>query len=201
MGIPSLRDSLALLALSSLANYGALFLLPLYFQEARGQSALHAGFLLVAQGAGSLLSRGVAGKLTDRIGPRPVVLSGFLVVLLGTLPLLWLDKGTGMVVIVATLIVRGFGTGAVVIPLMASSYRDLQSTQVSHGSVLVRVAMQLGGAFGTAALAVILHLGLHGSTGSNAYAQGFAWCAGFAALAVLWTLRLPAGPIRLPAEA
>lgn len=199
LGISSLRDSLALLGLSSLANYGALFLLPLYFQEARGQSALHAGFFLVAQGAGSLLSRGVAGKLTDRIGPRPVVLAGFLVVLVGTLPLIAIGKTTCVPLIVLTLVVRGFGTGAVVIPLMASSYRDLQSAQVSHASVLVRIAMQLGGAFGTAALAVILHFGLHASAGS-AYAQGFAWCAGFAALAALWTLRLPAGRIQVLTE-
>jgi len=200
LGISSLRDSLALLGLSSLANYGALFLLPLYFQEARGESALHAGFLLVAQGAGSLLSRGVAGKLTDRVGPRPVVLAGFLVMLIGTLPLIAITKTTCVPLIVLALLVRGLGTGAVVIPLMASSYRDLQPAQVSHGSVLVRIAMQLGGAFGTAALAVILHLGLHASAGPVAYAQGFAWCAGFAALAVLWTLRLPSGRIQAPTE-
>ena len=199
LAVPSLRDSLALFILSSLANYGAMFLLPLYFQEARGATALQAGFLLVPQGLGSLLSRTVAGRLTDRIGPRPVALAGLLVVLLGTLPLVAIGPDTGIVAIVLSLVVRGFGMGAVTIPLMACSFRDLDRPRISHGSVLVRIAMQLGGAFGTAILAVVLQAGLHPASGAqplHAFARGFAWCAGFALLAVLWALRLPSGQVR-----
>lgn len=57
--------------LAGLSIYGAMLLLPLYFQEARGYSALTAGLLLVPQGVGSILPRTIVGKLTDRIGPRP----------------------------------------------------------------------------------------------------------------------------------
>lgn len=59
----------ALLFLSGAALYGALLLLPLYFQDVRGADPLGAGLLLVPQGIGTLLSRSLAGRLTDRIGP------------------------------------------------------------------------------------------------------------------------------------
>ncbi len=66
----------SLMFLAGLSIYGAMLLLPLYFQQARGYSALTAGLLLVPQGIGSILPRTIVGKLTDRIGPRPVSRGG-----------------------------------------------------------------------------------------------------------------------------
>ena len=60
----------ALLFLSGAALYGAMLLLPLYFQELRGTDALGAGLLLIPQGVGSLISRTVAARLMDRLSAR-----------------------------------------------------------------------------------------------------------------------------------
>jgi predicted MFS family arabinose efflux permease len=62
----------AVLFIAGFALYGAMLLLPLYYQEVRGVSALMAGGMLIPQGAGMLASRSVAGRLTDKIGARPV---------------------------------------------------------------------------------------------------------------------------------
>ena len=51
---------------AGLSMYGALPLLPLYYQKVRGASALTAGLLMVPQGGGSLLPRTVAGRLSRR---------------------------------------------------------------------------------------------------------------------------------------
>lgn len=51
----------------------------------RGNSVLDARLLLAPQGLGMLLTRTRAGKLTDRIGGRLVVLAGFAVMVLGTI--------------------------------------------------------------------------------------------------------------------
>jgi MFS family permease len=42
--------------------------------------------MLVPQGIGTLLSRSVAGRLTDKIGARPVAVAGFVIVDLATIP-------------------------------------------------------------------------------------------------------------------
>ena len=55
-----------MLFLSGFALYGAMLLVPLYFQQVRGQQAFAAGLLIAAQGVGVLVSRGIAGRLTDR---------------------------------------------------------------------------------------------------------------------------------------
>ena len=76
----SVASASAVLFFSGFALYGAMLLLPLYYQEARGATALSAGIMLVPQGIGALLSRSVAGRLTDKIGARPVAVVGFVIV-------------------------------------------------------------------------------------------------------------------------
>jgi EmrB/QacA subfamily drug resistance transporter len=74
--VPAFTGAGSLLFLAGLSLYGALLLLPLYYQQVRGASPLVAGLLMLPQGVGSLLPRIVAGRLTDAIGPRPVVMAG-----------------------------------------------------------------------------------------------------------------------------
>ena len=76
----------AVLFFSGFSLYGAMLLLPLYYQEVRGASALTAGIMLVPQGVGTLLSRNVAGRLTDKIGARPIAVVGFAIVAAATVP-------------------------------------------------------------------------------------------------------------------
>ena len=69
--VRSFSAAAGLMFISGLSMYGALFLLPLYYQQIRRASALGAGLLLAPQGIGALLPRALAGTLTDRIGPGP----------------------------------------------------------------------------------------------------------------------------------
>ncbi len=68
--------SSAVLFLSGAALYGAMLLLPLFFQILHGVDVLTAGLLMVPQGVGALLSRTLAGRLTDALGARVVAIGG-----------------------------------------------------------------------------------------------------------------------------
>src|SRR6202167_2725141 len=95
----------SLLLLAGLSIYGAMLLLPLYFQQARGYSALTAGLLLVPQGVGSILPRTIVGKMTDRYGSRPVTLVGIVLAGLGTIPFAMAGTHTSDVYLCAALVV------------------------------------------------------------------------------------------------
>ncbi len=69
--VRSFWASTCLLFLAGLSLYGALLLLPLFYQQVRGEDVLAAGLLLVPQGIGALLVRVWAGELTDRVAPAP----------------------------------------------------------------------------------------------------------------------------------
>lgn len=182
----SVATSAGLLALTGIALYGAMLLLPLYWQQLRGEDALHAGLLLVPQGIGALASRGLAGRLTDAIGGRWVAVGGFLVMGLGTVPFAFADEHTGTGWLMVALVVRGFGLGAVVIPLMTGAYVGLERHEMPDASIITRVAQQLGGSFGIAVLAVIL--------ANGGFETAFWWATGFTGLAVVLSLLLPSVP-------
>jgi drug resistance transporter, EmrB/QacA subfamily len=183
----------AMLFFSGFALYGALFLLPLYYQQVRGASALEAGIALIPQGIGALLSRSLAGRLTDRIGARAIAITGFLIVAVATLPFAFAGAHTSTWSLTGWLLLRGIGLGGVTVPVMAVAYLGLDREQVAHASALTRIAQQIGGAFGTAVLAVILHLAVTGSDDlATAFHGAFWWSTGFAVLAALLALTLPA---------
>jgi EmrB/QacA subfamily drug resistance transporter len=189
-----LAASAALMFLTGATLYGAMLLLPLYFQELRGTDALGAGLLLIPQGVGSLLSRSIAGRLNDRIGGRAVALVAFAVVGIATVPFAFADASTSEWWLGAALLVRGLGLGAVFIPLMAVGFIGLAREEVPHASIITRIAQQVGGAAGTAILAVILQ-GAAASVGPvAAFQDAFWWAVGFTALAIVLSFLLPGRP-------
>jgi EmrB/QacA subfamily drug resistance transporter len=192
----SVASASALLFLSGAALYGALLLLPLYFQDLRGADALGAGLLLIPQGVGTLFSRTIAGRLTDTIGARWVSAAGFAIVGISTIPFALAGADTNEWLLMAALLVRGFGLGAVTIPLMTAAFVGLDRPDIPHASIITRITQQLGGSFGVALLAVIFDGALSQTTGSRASAaaafdQAFWWAIGFTGLAVLLSLALP----------
>jgi EmrB/QacA subfamily drug resistance transporter len=198
--VPSFSAATGLLFLSGFALYGAMLLVPLYFQQVRGQSALTAGMLIAAQGVGVLASRGIAGKLTDRLGARWIAFTGLVVVASTTVPFALAGTGTDEKWLIAALVARGIGLGAVTIPVMASSYQGLERSEIPHASIITRTAQQIGGSFGTAVLAVVLqwsiveHVGQGAAGLAAAFDVAFWWSIAFTAAATLLALRLPARP-------
>lgn len=174
--------------------YGAMFLLPLYWQQVRAQDALGAGLLLIPQGVGTLLSRNLAGRCTDRFGPRRVAFAGFLVVTVATVPFGFVTGDTSYLVLLVALLVRGFGMGVAIIPLLGASFMGLSHDDIPHASIITRVAQQLGGSIGTAVLAVVLQHTAADSPGPGAVAgfgNAFWWAIAFTALATPVCLLLP----------
>ncbi len=187
--VRSFTGSASLMFLSGLSLYGAMLLLPLYYQQVRGASPLAAGLLLAPQGIGSLLPRMAAGKLTDRLGPRPVALAGIAVAALGTVPFALVGAHTSEVWLSCALVVRGAGLSSAMIAVMSSSYDGLTPAQIPHASSATRIVQQVGGAFGASVLAVILTSaaasGAPGPAGlAAAFGQAFWWCLAFTALAL-----------------
>ena len=80
----AVASSSAVLFFSGFSLYGAMLLMPLYYQDVRGATALAAGVMLVPQGVGAVLSRTVAGNNIDRFGSRVIALAGFAIVAAAT---------------------------------------------------------------------------------------------------------------------
>jgi MFS family permease len=193
-------SSASVLFFTGFSLYGAMLLLPLYYQEVRGVTALTAGIMLVPQGVGAVLSRTVAGNLLDKVGPRIIAALGFVVVAAATVPFALAGAHANEWLLALWLVLRGFGLGAVTMPVIMAGFMGLDKQEIPHSSVLTRMSQQIGGSFGTAVLAVILasSVAVHPGNLNGAFQVAFWWSVGFSALAVLLSLWLPGKPARQP---
>ncbi|WP_435883294.1 MFS transporter [Streptomyces tendae] len=197
----AVASSAALLFLGGIALYGPMMPLPLYFQQVRGEDALGAGLLLVPQGAGALLARGLAGRYMDRVGPRRVAVAAFALVAVATVPFTFVTAGTGGTPLMAALFVRGIALGAAMIAPMGAAYVGLRHREIPHAGVVTRVAQQIGGSVGIAVLAVVLQHASIGARGpgalADAFDRAFWWSVALTALTALTVplcLLLPGRP-------
>jgi EmrB/QacA subfamily drug resistance transporter len=174
---------------AGIALYGAMLLLPLYFQTVRGEDALHAGLLLIPQGIGAALAMPISGRLTDRVGGGRVASVGLVLMAAGTLPLVALTGHTSYVLISAILVVRGLGTGMSIMPLMAAAYSTLRREDIVHATPQLNVLQRVGGSIGTAILTVVLSQRLTEAHTPDAAAAAFGhaywWAAGVTAFAAI----------------
>jgi EmrB/QacA subfamily drug resistance transporter len=170
----------ATLFLTGVALYGALFLLPLWFQQERGLTALGAGAVLALQGIGSLLTRWV-GSLVDRIGARIISVVGVVLCAAATVPFAVADQS--WTVLGIALVVRGGALSAVNIAITAGAFSSLARADVPAGSAVVRLVQQLGGAAGTALLATVAT--------TSGFATAFAWSIALTLAALVPSLGQP----------
>ncbi len=147
------------------ALFGTMIVLPLYYQVARGESALTAGLLMAPQGLGAAFVMPFAGRITDRIGGGPVAVVGIVVLTLATVPFAFVTPHTPFGLLAALLVVRGLGLGAAMMPAMAAAYAVLEHAAVPRATSALNVMQRVGGSVGTAALAVILQHELRASVG------------------------------------
>jgi MFS family permease len=196
LSVRSLASASAVLFTAGAALYAGLFLLPLYYQDLRGESVLAAALLLIPQGAGSLAARFVVGKLVAQFGPGAVTSGAFLLAAVATLPFALAGPHTNLWWLGLVLLARGLGIGAVLIPPLSVAYNDIAPADIPHATMNTRIAQQVGASFGVAIVAVVVQsLLAHGAV--SAFHTAFWWAFGITVVAFLPALALP--PAR-PAE-
>ncbi|KAI7260236.1 hypothetical protein KC345_g10120 [Hortaea werneckii] len=183
--------------LAGMVMNGALLLLPLYYQQVRGESVLYTGMMMIPQGIGMLLTRSWIGGLSDRIGSRIIVVLSLLVTIAATLPFAFSGSDTSLILLAVALLIRGAALNGLMIPVMVSAYVGLRKDQIPHASISMKIFQTIGGAFGAAILATVSQHQLSGQSASNlqsiagAYDVAFWWSIGFAVIALIPAFILP----------
>ncbi len=165
--------SLAMFSLAA-ALFGALILVPLYWQNVRHESVIDAGLLMAPQGIGAALSMPLAGKLTDRFGGGPIALIGVTITAVGTIPFGLIGAHTSIVWLSVVMFLRGTGIGFGFMPAMTAAFASLERSELSDATPQLNVLQRLGGSVGTAVLAVVLQRALAGTHTVAGEAAGYA---------------------------
>lgn len=166
------------LFLAGIATNGPMLLLPLFFQNIKGFSVLNTGLILIPQGIGMLVVRPLIGNMTDKLGARNVVLVSLALAIVGTIPFVFFNETSSLIVIAIVLFIRGIGIGGVTMPMMTDAYTGMVKQEIAQASVGTRLVQNIGGAFGSAVLATVVSLRVQDKTPTiplmtAAYHDGF----------------------------
>jgi EmrB/QacA subfamily drug resistance transporter len=176
------------------ALFGAMILIPLYYQSVRHLSVIDTGLLNGPQGIGALIMMPVAGRLTERYGGGRIAIIGVSLLALSTIPLAFIGANTSYVVLSAVLFVRGMSIGLGFMPAMTAAFAAMRPEQLSDATPQINVVMRLGSAVGVAILAVVLQrasTGAHTSAQlASAYGHTFWWAFAIALLSLIPCLML-----------
>ncbi|HSS80440.1 MAG TPA: DHA2 family efflux MFS transporter permease subunit [Gaiellaceae bacterium] len=145
--------------------FGSIFLLAQFFQTVQGYSPLQAGLRILPWTAMPIFVAPIAGALSDRIGGRPLMVTGLGLQATG---LAWIAAVSTPTVAYSALVVpfilSGVGMALYFAPVanvVLSSVRPEEEGQASGANNAIR---ELGGVFGVAVLAsVFAHYGGYGT--------------------------------------
>lgn len=158
---------------SNIALVGIELVMPLYNQDVRGLSAFHSGLTLLLGAILMGIMNPISGWLYDRMGIKKLAIIGNTIVVLGTLPMLFFNQGTSIVVIVLTYAFRCVGIGFSMMSLFTASINALPKEQEIDGNAVGSTLRQVAGSLGTAVMMMVVSLCAHGTNHVAALANGY----------------------------
>ncbi len=152
-----------LIALFGAAIYGLVTLLPLFYQELLGYTALNAGIAVSPRGLGAIVAMPIIGMLTTRIDNRYMIAFGF--GLFG-ITALWFGEvnlGISQWSFLWAIVLSGFASGSIFVPLATVSMAELHNEEIGNASGLYNLLRNIGGSIGISVVNTIVsrHEQLH----------------------------------------
>jgi EmrB/QacA subfamily drug resistance transporter len=198
LDLPLLRDRLFRFSnLSTLFQTmaflgGMLYITPLMLQQVDGRSPLAAGLVMSVVPAGVVTSSQTAGRAFDRIGPRPLVVVGEMLLALDLTVVSRFDHTTPVWAFCATMYLAGVSNGMGMVGLQASMFAHIPRESISGGATLLNVNRQVATALGVSIATVVVTAGGASSEyTSQPYHLGYLITAASAACAALAGLVIP----------
>lgn len=152
---PAFRAANTSALVMNLTSNGLLFLLTRYLQSVLDHSALEAGVMLLPLFVPLAVLSPLAGRLTARHGPRPVMLGAAIVGAAGQLCLLLITPTSTYPRLVPALIGVGLGVGMFTAPVVAAAIRAVPPERSGLASGVNNTARQAGTALGVAIFGAI----------------------------------------------
>jgi len=143
-------------ALSNMAMYMMLIAIPLLLTQRESVSGLEIGLILTALSVGSAGLAPIGGRLSDRIGRRPPVLAGMLLLTVGAFILLTGGADIATPNLVVALFISGVGLGLAVSSMQVSAVESVPAEHAGVVSGIYSTNRYLGSITGSAIIAGVL---------------------------------------------
>ena len=140
----------------TIGMFAGVFYVPLFLQTVVGYGAMKTGFMMMPSALATALTMGISGRLYDKIGAKPLVIPGLIILAYATYLLHNLSVNTPVIDVIFWLSVRGLGIGLTMMPAIAAGMSRVPADLVATGSAINNIVQRLAGSFGLAALTAVL---------------------------------------------
>jgi len=152
-----------LIGLFGAAIYGLITLLPLFYQELLGYTALAAGWAVSPRGIGAIVAMPIIGYLTAKMDNRWLIAFGFSLFAAASLWFGEVNLSIGQWSFLWAIVISGFGSGCVFVPLSTTAMAFLKNEEIGNASGLYNLLRNIGGSIGISVVNTIVarHEQLH----------------------------------------
>jgi EmrB/QacA subfamily drug resistance transporter len=182
------------------ATFSLFLMLTLYMQQVLGYSPMKTGVAYLAVAGSAILWSGVAAQLVNRIGVKPVLVTGMIALTSGLVYFTQVSvHGTYLSDLLPGFLFVGVGLGFSFVPISIAALAGVQPAEAGLASGLFNTTQQIGGALGIAVLSTIAtsrtsHALADGTAPPSALVHGFTGAfvvgAGIAAVGIVAALTL-----------
>ncbi|WP_341952146.1 DHA2 family efflux MFS transporter permease subunit [Salinibacterium sp. TMP30] len=153
---PGFAISISLMMVMMAALFGTIILLPMFTQNVLGLEPIQSGRLVLPGSLIMGLLGPIVGRLYDKVGPRPLMIPGAILVSAALWSFTMLTESSPPFMVVAIHIPMSIGLAFMFTPLFTSALGSLKPHLYSHGSATIGTVQQLAGAAGTALFIALL---------------------------------------------
>ncbi len=140
----------------SFAMLAMFFFLALYMQNVRGYTPLESGVRFLPSTLMIVLIAPIAGRLTDRVGSRPLMTFGLLCV---SVSLFWqsqLTVSSSYGTLLPGFVLMGIGMAFVMSPMSTAAMNSVEPAKAGVASGILSMSRMVGGTFGVAVLGALV---------------------------------------------
>jgi EmrB/QacA subfamily drug resistance transporter len=142
--------------LLGLAMFGTFFYNSLFIQGVLGYGAIKTGATFLPMTLLIMLVAPAAGRLSDRVGPRPLMSTGMLLLTASLLLFATLDASSTFWNILPGLLVGGVGMAITMAPTTAAAMSAVDVDKAGVGSGVINSMRQVGGSLGIAVMGALV---------------------------------------------
>jgi EmrB/QacA subfamily drug resistance transporter len=158
--VPMFRLAMFVQWVGIFSLFGLNVIIPLYLQRVHEMSASEAGQMLIPMGVVAFVTMNICGKFYARLGPRPIIMSGLLVMSVSTFLWSLTEPGTNNLILLVLVSLRGLGLGMFGQFVQIVAYNTVRAEDMPRATSLVTTGQRLTTAFSTAILSSVLIVGL-----------------------------------------
>ncbi|ODA39468.1 DHA2 family efflux MFS transporter permease subunit [Desulfosporosinus sp. BG] len=148
--------SILISSIIGVALFGGVFLLPIFWQNLQGFTALQTGMFMFPSAVATGITMPIGGRLFDKFGAKPVVLPGLILLAITTFQLTNITLSTDPHTIMIIYMLRGVGIGLAMMPSSTAGMNAVPIHLIARASALSNVVRQVANSLGVTILTTFM---------------------------------------------